>query len=187
MLEPVSFLLSCACIGVVVLCSALFLPPDPPTAEDEFQPLPETEHPAGEPNTESAHQPDRIATLGTRVSVIMYLAACALPCLRFGEGQPGICGGLCLIFLPFVLFTPYWYANPAFWWGLAAHSVGKRSTAAASALLAAFLASTFFATQWIEPLAGEPNRPHCLVGSWLWLGSLWLFAGCAWRNATRDP
>jgi hypothetical protein len=169
--DPIAFILSCASIGAVLACSHLFLAPDPRPANDDFRTLPETE---------------RIVTLGIRGAIVMYLAACVLPALRFGEGQPAMFGGLFLILFPFVLLTPYWYANPAFFWGLAAHSVGKRSTAAASALLAAFLASTFFATQWIDPLASAPNRPHCLIGSWLWLGSLWLFACCAWRNATRS-
>ncbi len=52
-------------------------------------------------------------------------------------------------------------------------------------LLAAFLASTFFGLLWIEPLADAVNHPQVLIGAWIWVGSLWLFAALAWRDVSR--
>ncbi len=93
MLTPAALILFCLSIGGVAICSALVLPPNPPKPDDDFRPLPETERLAREPNPNFADRPDRITILGVRVSVVMYLAACALPALRFGEQQPVYPGG----------------------------------------------------------------------------------------------
>jgi hypothetical protein len=134
---------------------------------------------------ESTPETVRVTRIGVWLSVALYLAACALPALRFGETGPAYLGWVCLTAFPFVLFSPYWYANPVFLWGLVAYGRAAKANAADAGLSAALLASTFFFLMLVEPLERTPSQPRRLAGSWVWLGSLWLFAYSTWSNTRR--
>ncbi len=71
-----------------------------------------------EPTSAITPETVRVTRIGAWLSVALYLAACALPALQFGEAGPANLGWVCLTAFPYVLFTPYWYANPVFLWGL---------------------------------------------------------------------
>ena len=115
--------------------------------------------------------------IGVWLSVFLYVVACAVPAIDFGNGSA--VGVVCLIAFPYVLFYPFWYANPAYFIGVALTLCGRHRGAAACAKYAATLATGFqVCTLCAEGLHLE------LYGSWLWMLSMWLFCACTlWRRA----
>jgi hypothetical protein len=97
-----------------------------------------------------------------------------------------IYGWHCLILMPYVLLSPYWYANPVYFAAVFLSFRGRCRSAALAGLVAGALALMFFGVVLISNVKNLGSLLP-LPGAWLWLLSIWRLTISARRGAIRAP
>ncbi len=112
-------------------------------------------------------------------SLLLYGVACVLPAFggEWAFDVHGIWGALCLVYLPFVLLYPAWWANPLYFWACVSLARGKARRASVISLIALVLALSFAAMTGGEVLQ---------AGFYCWIASILGLAATAW-SARQNP
>jgi hypothetical protein len=92
---------------------------------------------------------------------LLYGLACALP--AWWHRTAPISGIACLCIVPYVMFYPYWWANPLFFAGCISLAKGHAEPATILGILASAIAASFFRLNRLGP-AG--------IGSAFWMASM---------------
>lgn len=120
----------------------------------------------------------RIAAVSFLPSIVLFVSACFMPAIHDSEWGT-LLGGGCLIFIPYCMAFPAWYANPIIFVGFLGAACGSSTALICVGIFATVLAASF-------SLLPHPNL-RLQIGYWVWLASYLCFVLGAVRCHMLKP